>query len=349
MTLLPANDHSVQTGHLSRLDTLRAFAAFGVVLIHAPPIPHPYDPHSAWQWFVALGVALARVAVPFFFVTSGYLLAHADPDRLRARWSKGARRIVLWMFVYSIAYSLVPVVVALGNGTPSSEAFWFPSQILQDPLSRLVGGVWYHLWFLPQLLIAQAACFLFLRWSRSAWPTGCVAFVVIGLVSLQMHGLLTQDSLIGSLCQSFIHLLYAVGGVTAGAWLARLKKPPSFVILLVAGVLARLVEIARAGNVRTPHDLMEFWAGASTIILALAAVSWGSSPQKAARPLPFVRSFAAVSVGIYLLHPLFLLMLVKIPLLVGQAAPLRSVLGFLTAFLVARLALRFQLTKPLVC
>lgn len=349
MTSASTGVRSVQTGHLTRLDTMRAFAAFGVVLIHAPPTSTSFAQDSGWQWFAALWVALARVAVPFFFVASGYLLARGDAASLRTRWIKGARRIVLWMVVYSVAYALVPVLISLCHGTSWSDAFWFPLQLIQAPADTLLGGAWHHLWFLPHLLIGQGVVFISLRWTSSAWPPGCLAALVLVANSLQLHGLFPPDSLIGILTPSFIHVSYAIAGAAAGAWLARLKQPPSTIGLLVIGALGRLVEIACAGNVCTPRDLMEFWAGSSIFILALAAVSWSASPTKADQPSSPLRSFAAVSAGIYLLHPLFLLVLEKIPMFVGPAAPLRALLGFFAAYLASLLALRSRLTRPLVC
>ncbi len=298
------------------------------------------------HWIAAFFGAVARVAVPFFFVTSGFLLARGDPAGLVPRWWRGTRRVCFWFVVYSAVYASIPCVLALWHGAHWHEALWFPRKLLASPVGALQGGASYHLWFLPQLIVGQGVVMMILRLSSSAWPVGLLAASSLLIISMQLHGLFPSGSMAGWIAGSCVHSLYAIAGVASGAWLSRCRDAPAPLVFLIAGFLLRAMELALTDNLDTPRNLSEFWAGAATFILALAAIAWArAAPDARGSNL---RSISQVSVGIYLLHPIFILGLGKVSAL-SEASPLLAPLVFLSSYLLARVVYAFGATRPLVC
>lgn len=71
--------------------------AFAVILIHFPPvfdIGHEIYPEVI-RWLI-------RLAVPFFFIVSGYFAYKIinSPDKLRVRGMKMLRIWAIWMLIY---------------------------------------------------------------------------------------------------------------------------------------------------------------------------------------------------------------------------------------------------------
>ena len=90
-------------GHMRAADVIKLIMAFAVVAIHVRAVygdAHGYSP--AFNWFIEL-------AVPYFFIVSGYLIgnkldrmATVDEKRaaLRSRSGKCLRMFVLWLIIY---------------------------------------------------------------------------------------------------------------------------------------------------------------------------------------------------------------------------------------------------------
>lgn len=109
------------------IDAARWLLCFPVALLHSLPRPdigHP--PTSA-----ILIAVVCRVAVPFFFVTSGYFAQAGNPLAVIKRL---APVYLAWLIIYSLADHQL-------------------AQLLH-PGTWLTGGSAIHLWFIPALMIA---------------------------------------------------------------------------------------------------------------------------------------------------------------------------------------------------
>ena len=104
------------------IDFFRAAAAVMVVAIHTSPL-------KTWTEtgdFLLVEV-LFRVAVPFFFMTTGYFLA-------RDEW-RGTGRLLKRTALLYLAATALYLPLALYRGGLS-------------PLDLLLEGVFYHLWYI---------------------------------------------------------------------------------------------------------------------------------------------------------------------------------------------------------
>ena len=111
------------------LDLFRLAAAVLVVAIHTSPLASVAPLADFW-----LTRVLARVAVPFFLMVSGYFLARSGWKDLCRFWRHTA-------CVYLAAAALYLPLALYGGVTPAE---WLRSLVWE--------GAFYHLWYFPALL-----------------------------------------------------------------------------------------------------------------------------------------------------------------------------------------------------
>ena len=171
---------------ISSLDAFRLLALFAVVTIHTHPFLGPGFSETAHTLGGVIN-QLARFAVPYFFLTTGYFFGvksklGVDMIALAAAWSK--RLFAIWLF-WSVAYLVFPLdsiddAIQAGYARFVSWRLW---AIGHDPERLLLVGSAGHLWFLLSLIQAL----WILAWvNRLASPVGtiCIAggLYVLGLL-----------------------------------------------------------------------------------------------------------------------------------------------------------------------
>lgn len=137
------------------IDLLRIVGAFLVITLHAQPL-RTLAPVADF----AITHGVTRIAVPFFFVTSGYFLASTLHKRRFHIWAvKIVKLYALWMLLY----------------TP----FWFPDRTAGDLFYTALMG-YYHLWYLSALLMAALLLFLLIRGQPTLVPVSVGAAMLLG-------------------------------------------------------------------------------------------------------------------------------------------------------------------------
>lgn len=154
------------------LDWFRLLAAFLVVTIHTSPL----GGISEWA-DLTLTRIVGRVAVPFFFMVTGYfVLAGLDAGKIR-------RQLKKLLFYYLIAIVLyVPVNWYAGRLQGLTAAM-----VLQE---LLVQGTFYHLWYLPALMTGLLLSWGLLRFlgNKGALAVSAVLYL-LGLLGDSYYGL----------------------------------------------------------------------------------------------------------------------------------------------------------------
>ncbi len=124
------------------VDLIRVAAIFLVVVIHVSgQLTNAWGKIPTEQWIIAdIYGGIARIAVPLFFMISGYLLLPRS-ESLSVFYTKRMTRILIPL----VAWSLIYLGWYCGNHTDTCT----PS-LIWDLL--LVQGTYYHLWFLYSLV-----------------------------------------------------------------------------------------------------------------------------------------------------------------------------------------------------
>ena len=151
--------------NFSGIDLFRLAAAFLVVAIHTSPL----TTFSETGDFILTRV-LARLAVPFFFMTSGFFLISRyarDTDRLEHFFKKTG--------VIYVGAILLYAPVNLYSG-------YFQQSLLVPNLLKdiLFNGTFYHLWYLPAAMTGAALAWYLVRkydWKRAL----ATAFLLYGI------------------------------------------------------------------------------------------------------------------------------------------------------------------------
>lgn len=126
----------------SSINIVKVLCAYLVVAIHIHPL-------EEWNKTISYIVtdAIPKIAVPFFFVVSGYFFTQSLFKGRKVTLKYLKRLLVtysLWSFIY-VTYELM---VGLKKGTIDV----IPLLIIKMG-EYLTSGVWFHLWYFPALMI----------------------------------------------------------------------------------------------------------------------------------------------------------------------------------------------------
>ncbi len=290
------------------LDRFRLPAALLVVAIHVSPLS-ALSPEA--DFFLTR--VLARLAVPFFFLVTGYFVLGDRPDPARVRRFLG--KIGL-LYGFSILLYL-PFGIYAGHY----------ERLTVSGLLRMLlfDGTFYHLWYFPAcilgLLLVSSLCHILPR--RAVAATAGLLYLA-GLLGDSYHGLAASvpalKALYGGLFRmsSFTRngLFFAPLYLVLGAQLASgrdknagrrpVSRTPSgsrkadlcgfaasFVLMGAEAFLLRALGLPR-------HDSMYLFLVPASVFLFRLLLSWDCRPAKRLR---------AVSAWIYVLHPAVLILL----------------------------------------
>lgn len=180
----------------SGIDYFRFIAALLIVAIHTSPL----SSFSETGNFIFTRI-VSRVAVPFFFMTSGFFLI----SRYTCNAEKLGAFIKKTTLIYGVAI-LLYIPINVYNG------YFKMDNLLPNIIKDIVfDGTLYHLWYLPASIIGAAiAWYLVKQWAyRKAFAVTLVLYIV-GLFGDSYYGIAEN---IPSL-NSFYHLIFQVSDYT---------------------------------------------------------------------------------------------------------------------------------------
>jgi serine/alanine racemase len=173
------------------IDRFKLLAALLVIAIHTSPLTS-LSPEADY----ILTRVLARVAVPFFFMVTGYFVlpkALKNPDYGRSY----LKRIGL-IYLISIALYL-PVGIYAGHFKGAG--------ILSILKMIFLDGTFYHLWYLPALLLGFTVMLLLLTClPLRAVSIICGLLYLIGLFGDSYYGLIPENSFVSVLYRGLFHV-----------------------------------------------------------------------------------------------------------------------------------------------
>lgn len=159
----------MESGKAARIKSWDAFkwlAAFLVVAIHTSPL------ESIWPYgdFLLTRIA-ARLAVPFFFMLTGYFTVQVK---------KTEKKLFLLYLGVTCLYLPVQIYKYMGGETFTA------GRILKD---IFFDGTFYHLWYLPACMLGLVLMTLFLKCGKENAVAISLLLYVIGLLGDSYFGL----------------------------------------------------------------------------------------------------------------------------------------------------------------
>lgn len=282
----------------SGLDWLKFGVAILVIANHTSPLLS----YSTQADFLISNI-LTRIAVPVFFMTSGFfyfrkLTGEPLNDRKALYgYLKNIGRL------YGIAILLyIPLNLYTGYFTDHFTIYSFIKDIVFN-------GTFYHLWYLPALMIGiMITTFMYKKMSLKAMLIATGLLYLIGLLGDSYYGIIKGSAGIAQLYEAMFHvfdytrngLFYAPVFLVLGALAAKrqpiqqrpLTQAKLFVVSLGAmfteGILLHAAGIPR-------HDSMYIFALPAAYFLFQWALSWKGRAGK---------GFRQWRVWIYILHPI---------------------------------------------
>lgn len=233
------NDEKSYTG----IDCFRLAAALLIITIHTSPLAG----FSETADFILTRI-FARVAVPFFFVTSGFFLI----SRYNYQIGKLSAFVRKTAMIYGAAI-LLYIPVNLYNGYFKME------NLLPNLIKDIVfDGTLYHLWYLPASILGGAIAWYLVKKLdyQKAFAVAAVLYL-IGLFGDSYYGVIGSISV----CSSFYALIFQVSDYTRnGIFFA-----PVFFVM--GGFIADQREETAWKKLVCSHSEQECAAGSSKIDL----------------------------------------------------------------------------------
>lgn len=288
----------MSTARQPQLDLIRALATFAVIWLHVSAnvvIYRPDAASSAW-WTANAADALVRWCVPLFVMLSGALLLPGAAQMTAADFYRKRLPRLLWPLLGWTAFYL-----ALRAGT---EPHFTWTHGWRDVVK---GMPYYHLWYLYMTLgLYLAAPFI----ARVTAPAELRLLMVLGLAIAAI------ESLIGSGQASVLtRFVPYIGYFVAGHYLATCAwRPAPRRLLLLALACGALIALATGLLLPTlgPRAWQLMYAYPGPLVIAMSLALWLAllqcSPDGWAASRP-VQAIARWSLGIYAIHPLWLLIL----------------------------------------
>lgn len=276
------------------IDILRIIAALLVITIHTSPLASVDNTAD----FILTRI-LARVAVPFFFMTSGFFLfAEKDGVSPPCRLARFLRKTVL---LY-LAAVLIYIPLNIYNGTIQN---WTSSLNLLNDL--FIEGTFYHLWYLPASMLGAVISWMLIKcFKQKGALIAAVLLYAIGLFGDSYYGFAETVPVFKAFYQAVFTiadytrngLFYAPVFMIIGYGMSRQRKQYtqktcltglflSVALMLAEGLLLKSLKVQR-------HDSMYVMLLPCMFFLFQCLLHWKA--QNTAR----LREYATI---VYLVHP----------------------------------------------
>lgn len=285
------NENKYYTG----IDRMRLIAAVLVIMIYTSPLAD----YSAAGDFILTRIA-ARVAVPFFFMTTGYFMLsryHYDNRKLSAFLKKTA-------LIYAAAVILY-LPINIYNGYFAKDGL-LPA-ILRD---IFFDGTMYHLWYLPASIIGMLIAWRLVQ--KLDYPKGLAVaalLYVTGLFGDSYYGVAQKIPGINNMYDLMFELFdYTRNGLffapvfmMMGGFIAEKKHRPGLACsgagFAVCFILMTSEALFLHKNGLMRHDSMYVFLLPCTVFLFCFVLNFRGKK---------VRLLRVTSLLVYLLHPLMI-------------------------------------------
>ena len=351
------SDQTARQETIPWIDLIRVVAIFLVVVIHVSgQLTNLWGKVSDEQWIIAdIYGGIARIAVPLFFMISGYLLLPRS-ESLSVFYTKRMLKILIPFLVWSLIY--------LGWYCGNHPNTCTPS-LAWDLL--LVQGTYYHLWFLYSL-ISIYLILPILRLMIKPDTDNRILWYLIVLWLIFQPALTSAHKfwnfsikLNAPLATGFV-CYFVLGYLLAEITLSRTRIILSTAIWVIGTLITIFGTYLFTRNSGQFEGFFYDFVSINVILISSAAfllLRWVSERKPFTSPnaQAMLRTIATRTFGIYLIHILIIEVLsswipfLHINSLMGNAiwsVPLVSTIVFTLSFLIVRILQKIPILKYIV-
>ena len=286
---------------LGGLDYFKLIAAFLVIAIHTSPLSSLNSDAD----FVFTRV-LARMAVPFFFMVTGFFLLPRYVFEHSKDYRPILRTLKKTLVLYGVAiFMYLPVNLYAGQFS-GSNVWDFARLILFD-------GTFYHLWYLPASLLGVVLIVILCR-KLSFRAIACIAAALygFGLLGDSYFGLAENIPVLNGLYERIFEIssytrngfFYAPIFLLMGAAIRTIRSPGKNTFL-IAGFLLSVICMAAEGFTLHHLDLQRH----DSMYLALPFCMYFLYQLVLRVHGAPARQLRRISTGIYLIHPIMIILI----------------------------------------
>lgn len=286
------------------IDLFRLIAAIMVIAIHTFPF---YSLSPSLDELITL--TIFRVAVPFFFMTTGFfLIGNLSLKRSYYELKKVKLFIIKISKIYGVTI-LIYLPFSIMNGTVQLD-----TSLLNWVKLLLFDGSFYHLWYFPGIIIGVLLVTLLLKYA-SFNQTFLISFLLylIGVGGDSWYGMISRFSEIGDFYAVLFRLMemtrtgifFTPLFLCLGAFIFRNQKEKSMrqkeeVILLSISFLILILESFLLRYFSTiKHDSMYLSLPIVMYFLFLVLLQW--------EPKMKTKHKSEFSLVVYIVHPLVIM------------------------------------------
>lgn len=183
------------------LDAFKWIAAFLVVAIHTSPL----ESESALGDFIVTGI-LARVAVPFFFMLTGFFTLNAAVrEKSRALGRAVCKLTVLYLGLTLLYLPVTLYQIVKGSKTITLQSFF---------RDLIFDGTFYHLWYLPACILGLIIVYFLLKLGRENALIISIFLYLAGLLGDSYFGLMSGSPFLNRIYTALFHVFsYTRNGI----------------------------------------------------------------------------------------------------------------------------------------
>lgn len=284
---------------LGGLDYCKIVAALLVVMIHTSPL----SSINSNADFILTRI-IARVAVPFFFMVTGYFVL---PQYLFQQ-SKDFQSLHRFMKKTSLLY-IVAILIYLPINIYAGQ---FTGIRVLDLLRMLIfDGTFYYLWYLPaSLLGVYVICRIGSKLSLKAWMCISIILYMIGLFGDSYYGVIAENEILRMVYNVMFSifsytrngLFYAPIFLVMGVGMQQIRKPGKKNLILAGLIVSTGLMIAEGMTLHhfglQRHDSMYLALLPCMFFLFQLMLSIKKAPKKSLR---------IISTWIYIIHPIMII------------------------------------------
>lgn len=326
-------------------ELMRSASAFAVVWLHVAAqfaTSSPDAKNLNW-WLANVADAFSRWSVPVFVMLSGALLLKQNKYAsarifYKSRLSRLLIPLVFWTFFYvAFRYLTEPMIDAGG--------------ILKD---ILIGKPYFHLWYLYMIVGLYAITPYLHIITRHIDPTSLLTLIVFSLTISSIEFLLGAES------KTFLTKFIAYIGYFLGGYYLSIHNPKLQTFTMAAGVAICGILIALLTGYYLPRIGSEainiMYGYLNPLVIALSFFTFSILIKiriDNSRARFFIERTASLSLGIYLIHPIWLWLLNRYIFwrfreLNIATIPLLSIIVFSLSMATAHLIVKSRWGKPII-